>query len=247
MQRLRIAVCDDEQKHINVISGALKSIFSNYGAETDIRAFSDGRDLLNGLDAAGCDLVFLDINMPSIDGLELGRILKNRDAAPEIIYVSGREDLVYETFRTHPFGFVRKSKFMSDINDVVGQYLSQKSKKTEEEQLVIGGRDEKRIVKYKDIVYIEGKNIYQNLFLSSEAAPVEIRSTIDKLEKELKDKGFFRIHKGYLINLNYVKKLDGNNNVILTNGAAIPISRAKTAQFKDEFYAYLRRKKISAF
>ena len=104
--RMKIALCDDDARALPVISGAARSAFSAKGVDPDIREFSSGRELLTALETTHFQLLLLDIEMPGIDGITLGKKLRAMGDDTKIVYVSEAESRVFESFQVQPLGFV---------------------------------------------------------------------------------------------------------------------------------------------
>lgn len=244
MRKLRVAICDDEAMMGDMISNYIVSVLAPMGVETSLETFSNGKAFLKRSEKLHFDLAFLDIHMPGLDGLALGRVLRERDDCPELIYVTSREDKVWESFSVRPFGFVRKSHFFEDANRVIKEYLEKKALEDDSSSIVIRTRDSVTVVNAAQILYIEGRNVNQELHLAGGKEPVLMRSTMDELEKELGKFDFFRIHRGYLINLSFVREFN-QSDVTLSDGTKLPMSRQKTAAMKTRYFEYLRKRKIS--
>ena len=106
MEQIKIAVCDDKRIAVDTAAAA-ESILREAGLRVEIARFTKPPELLRHCEREMVDLVLLDIEMPGLDGIELGRVLKAQEPALEIIYISNREDKVFAALHIHPFGFVR--------------------------------------------------------------------------------------------------------------------------------------------
>ena len=91
---IKIALCDDDAKALPVISGAAESAFGSQGIQTDIRRFSSGEALLKELEKTHFNLLLLDIEMPGMDGIALGKKLRAMQDDTKIVYVSEAESRV---------------------------------------------------------------------------------------------------------------------------------------------------------
>ena len=97
-QKIIIAVCDDDKLALDSISGAIGGVFSANGSDTEINSFTSANELTKVIAKTHYDLVFLDIDMPGMDGIECGKLLRRLEYSPDIIYVSNREERVFECF-----------------------------------------------------------------------------------------------------------------------------------------------------
>ena len=139
-QKIRIAACDDDATVLSVLPDALNNVFKG---QADVDCFSSGRELLEQMKKAIYDIIILDINMPDMNGLALGKRIRAVNATVELVYLSNREDKVFDTFAVSPMTFIRKSAFFSDIAKLAVLY---------EHNHARGGEGERLIVKDKDSV-----------------------------------------------------------------------------------------------
>lgn len=239
MERIKIAVCDDSRIAVDTATAAAESILREAGLGADIARFTKPVDLLRHCERELVELVLLDIEMPGLDGIELGRALKSREPAPEIIYISNREDKVFAALHIHPFGFVRKGQFMKDMEDVLKSYAAQRKKRRRDKKIVVVTPDGQTGVAVTSIRYFEGSGTYQQMFLAGREEPIRISSRMKLLEEELAPEGFLRIHKGYLVNHAYIASIR-TGEVVLEDGVSLPIRRGATQEIRSAYLALQR-------
>lgn len=247
MSSLKIAVCDDNKGASGLITATVKSSFEAAGAEVETETFHNAAALEQRFHEVHFKIVFLDIEMPREDGISCGRRLRRIDSDVVLIYVSGREDRVFETFEVQPFGFVRKSNFLGDIEEVVSRYMSSHEAVFSDKTLVFTRKGNKFRVSMSDIMYIEGGGMYQRLYLHETSEPLEIDSRMEKLEEELAEYGFMRVHKGYLVNFFYIKSIERSGEILLSDGRRIPVSRRRKNDVKQEYLDLCRKFDIFLF
>ena len=234
MIRISVAVCDDNRNSLSAVSGALAGVFEQYGIDTEIDLFSSGEKLIGAAANKNYKIVFLDIDMPGIDGIECGKRLRERQVSAEIIYVSAREDRVFEAFSVRPFAFVRKTHFISDAADAIKDYVSRLKLEGADGCISLATHGGMINVRLSDIIYFEGSGVYQQMRMKNSGKLIEIVSRLEKLEAELEPYGFIRIHKGYLVNYAHITRLN-SAEVTVDSGEKLPISRRKTAFIKKRY------------
>lgn len=180
---LRIALCDNDKSALPVIAGAAESAFKAQGISAEVTGFTSGKELLKAIDTVPFQMVLLDIDMPELDGIEVGKRLRSKNETVEIVYVSECENRVFESFSVFPLGFVRKSNFFNDIADIVRLYIRKYAKKQKADQLKFTTRSSVQVVKRKQIRYIEGCGNYQLVYINGQPDSLEIKMTMDKLEE----------------------------------------------------------------
>ncbi|MCI9032395.1 MAG: response regulator transcription factor [Clostridia bacterium] len=240
---IKIGILDDDSAVLGLITSAAESTFMANGVIARIKAYTSASEFKRSMAENEFDLVFLDIKMPGADGVELGAALKNAENSPDIIYVSSREDRVFETFPVRPFGFVRKSHFLKDFSATVKAYVTQMNKKSSQISVSVPTHGGRVSVPVSNILYIEGSGVYQQVHLKNKRETIECTSRMEKLESELKESGFMRIHKGYLVNFFYISHI-GATELMLENGEKLPISRRNSQRIKSEYLELSRHNGI---
>lgn len=236
----RFAVCDDDEVALSAIAGALVNVFEKNRVEAVVDTFLPTDDLYEKLTGNFYNAVFLDINMPKYDGIELGRRLKAEKSSIDIIYVSGAEERVFDSFSVHPYGFVRKSSFLKDVAGIAKMYTAEHTE-TSAATLELKAHNSILSLKINDIVYIESIRDYQYVYILGRKEPEKIRYTMEAIEKQLSPHGFIRVHKGYLINYHYIRRIDATD-ILTATGARIPVSKRKLQQVRAEYMELNRRR-----
>lgn len=236
MKKIKVALCDDEENVGEVIAETVRSAFSKKGISADMETFVTASSLLRRMENVVFDLIFLDIDMPGMDGIELGAKLRASGSHTDIIYVSNREERVFDALKVRPFGFVRKSNFIADITEAVSRYAD--SFTDGGKMLVVQSKRETVNVRETDVVYFEGAGKFQNMYISGREQPVPVYRSMETLEEELSPRGFIRVHKGMLVNYRYISRLLPLE-VELTTGDTLPVSRRKAAEIKQKYLSLL--------
>ena len=232
--KIKIALCDDDARALPVIAGAAESAFNAQGIQTEIYRFSSGAELLQAMERTHFNLLLLDIEMPEMDGIAVGKKLRAMEDETKIVYVSEAESRVFESFQVQPLGFVRKSNFLNDIAAVVELYVKTSSQEQAGDYLELSTRSGLLTLKSKQVRYIEGSRNYQLLYTEGRKEPVEVKMTMEKLEQMTAPFGFIRVHKGYLVNYLYIQRVS-TVEVTLVDGTEIPIGRSKVGEVKMKY------------
>lgn len=238
MEKLRIAVCDDETFALDVIKEAIGKVLQEKKVQGEVRTFINAESLEKKMREVSFDLLLLDIDMPVVDGIAFGKKLRGQRNKVDIIYVSSREDKVFDSLRVNPYGFIRKNYFLEDIPQVLGGYLDQRED-GKESRVVLQLKDQTETVNIEDILFIEGARKYQQFYIAGREKPLAVRKQMQELEEEFKDYGFIRIHKGYLVNYKHIQVFK-ENDVVLDNGMSLPMSRRKAAEVKDYYMELMK-------
>ena len=243
---LKIALLDDDKTALLISKGAIESFFQEKNIAISLDAFSSPVNFLAMAKEENYRLVFLDIDMPEINGLEVGKQLKGFNPQTDIIYLSQREDLVFDTLVLHPFGFIRKSKIIQDFASVLELFVNTAfNTQSENKKITFSTKTETQSADIDSIMYIEGNKNYQTFYLK-DGSHFDARVLMGDLENKLKPQGFIRIHKGYLVNYLYVRQI-GTNEVSLTNNKVLPMSSKRKDEIMEEYLAITRKNKSIYF
>lgn len=236
MEQLRVAVCDDDEAALGIIASSLKDVFAKHGEDAQVALFPGALALQQVMRFRTFDLLLLDIDMPELDGITFARELREHGDGVDIMYISSREDKVFDSLRVHPVGFIRKSRFLDDMSEIVGSYLEGRRRRHEASQVVLQKGGMIRPIRASRISYIEGRRKDQIIHIAGSDETVVVRSSMRALEEELEPAGFLRVHQGYLVNYHEIKLIE-DQDVVLVSGEVLPISRRKVTEVRE---AYLK-------
>lgn len=257
---LKIAICDDEIE----VANEVERYILQYGGENDIDfqidKYSSGEALLK---ADLCfDIIFLDIIMKKINGIETGKAIKNNNIRTHIVYITNFPSYSYSmnAHKVHAFDFIEKPidyikvsevlsdlvKYMSD-SQVTAEYIRVKTDSGVETLINV---DDIRYFKYKESRKVimctsdDNKND-DNVDKDNkdEDKGIVIRDTIYELYERLNKSNFFIPHRAYIINFKFVLSAELKEfKITMTNGEEIYISQKKRKGFKEELHKYMRAK-----
>lgn len=226
----RIAVCDDEQ----IIATALEQIILKYKNENlldiDVELFVSGEDLWRQIkDGYNFDLIFLDIEMGGMNGIEISRKIReeNKDEATMIIYISGKDTYVMELFEARPITFLKKPFNESEIIRNLKKCLELSAKINAFFEFTISYEKHKQII--KEILYFESSG--RKIKMKTVQSEVFFYETLKNIHKKIKGKEFVQIHKSFTINYNHVISI-GPKDVTMSNGEKLPISQGFSQKAK---------------
>ena len=230
-------LCDDNKSFVDDIAKRIKTILSN-DREVEIVKFIDGKSLILQWNKQFADVVFLDIDMPELDGFEVAEKLQSSKKNALIIFITSHEDKVYQSWKYQPFWFVRKSH-MEDLNVVFPRLLAKIDAEYEKENNFFNLYGENSVVELdiNSLMYIESYR--HNIIIHYKNNNQEVRCKISNAEEQLLGKNIIRVQKGFLVNCRFISKIT-SREVILTNGRKIHLSRDRISSVKDEFQRFLR-------
>jgi two-component system LytT family response regulator len=242
MKTLKAVIIDDEAGGRN----NLKILIENYFPQLEVVGL--GEDVFSGLKCIQeCqpDLVFLDIEMPQHNGFKLLELLPEADR-PEIIFTTAYDKYAIQAIRAEAADYLLKPINTKDLeqtlNRVISRSRSTVSPRDPELQLSapnrlgIAHQEGYTFVQLDHIIYLAADRSYTRVFLE-EASPLMVARPLVDFEECLKDSGFFRPHRSYLVNLSKVEELLRREGgyLVLSDQTQIPISRNKREEFLQLF------------
>lgn len=231
---ITVAVCDDEKYLMDQIRKLVSEFFRGKNTEASVVCFSNGEDLLKY--DKSIDILFLDIQMNGMDGMEAAKELRSRNFGGYIIFITILKEMVFQSFEVQAYDYlvkpIEEKKFKRTM-----ERLFASMKNVNEEKLLVQKGYERSIISFDDIVFCEiiDRKVYLHL---ASADVVDFYDRIENLEARL-DSRFFRCHRSYLINLKYLKSYK-NGVAYMENGKEIPISRLRGKAFSEVVLQYMK-------
>ncbi|WP_024613678.1 LytTR family DNA-binding domain-containing protein [Clostridium sp. Ade.TY] len=230
---INIALCDDDIEFLSNFETILTDIFLKYNEEVSIYKENDSLMFLQNYKKNLFDLIFLDICMPNIDGLELAKKIRKFDSNIKLVFVSSFENCVYRSLEVKPFRFIRKPKLNSEISNVINDFLEEKNLNDENISFKLSKNHFIKLNK-NEILYfnVEDRKIY--IHTLDDIYTINSCKFTD-LVKEFEKKSFLEVHRGILVNTYHIKEYS-KNLIKLSNNETIQVSRYKVAQVEKIFF-----------
>ncbi len=209
-------------------------LLQKYITDTDGLAlkatFSSPLEAINILKSTPVDLIFLDVHLPKISGIEFLKLLSD---PPFVILTTAFENYAIEAYELNVVDYLLKpfsySRFLAGIEKVQARQ-GETAAPTETDSVFVKDGHQYVNVQIPTIFYIKAEGDYTSLYRQDDRLLVS--HSMKYWESKLPQNQFFRIHKSYLINTQCIEKVSGNT-VILNNGNEIPIGR----KYKEAFYS----------
>ena len=208
--------------------------FRKKNREIQLRTFLSGEDLLNY--DGQIDILFLDIQMKGMDGLETARKLRADKFRGFLIFITVLKEMVFQSFEVQAYDYLIKPVDEKQFGKTMERLYTSMQNASEDSLLVQQGY-ERRIVPKDEIVFCEiiDRKIYLNL---TSGEVVDYYERIENLESKL-DSHFFRCHRSYLINLKHLKGYK-NGTAYMDNGKEVPVSRLRSKEFSGVVLQYMK-------
>ena len=213
---MNIAICDDEI----LFTRELSSLLTHWAEKNDfsltLYPYSNGDDLLTDLRTIPVDLIFLDIIMPLLNGIDTAREIRSMGLTVPVIFLTSSREFALDSYDVKAF---------------------HKTYNVPAETFVARTADGFCSITLNDVDYLEAQN-KQVLVCLSNGTTLKIRELFAKCEGIFTpEKGFFKCHRSYIVNLSHIKQF--TRTMVTTGISSVPISRNNYSAFKDAYFSYM--------
>ena len=230
---IRVLAIDDEPLALRQLAAYLKKVpFFEL-----VDSCQSALDAIKVLDDQEVDAIFIDINMPDLNGLDFVRSLQN---PPLVVFTTAYQEYALDGYKVDAIDYLLKPFGMGDIlraaDKVKRQYdlLHTASLSPVDEDDALFLKTEYKVVRIliHDIIYVEGMAEYLRIHLAGQDKPIVVLLSMKKMEERLPSQEFMRIHKSYIISLHHIAEVN-KSRVILDNGKDIPIGDSYREKLND--------------
>lgn len=232
---MRIAICDDELFGRQQLKEYLER--SEYYNNMEIVEFTSGEEFVKSLShESKIDIVFLDIEMNKIDGIDTAKLIRINDKNIIIIFVSSHRERVFDTFDCETFNFITKPFTEARFNEVLTKAIDKY--KLLHADFVLTWKNENIRLPIKEIKFFESyrKHIIFHTYNGEYEMVAKLSDTLDKLSQY----DFIQTHQGYVVNMNLIRRFDGLD-IILLDGTKVPMSMRKKTEVLSEYAKFVMR------
>ena len=243
MKTLSIVIIDDEEDSISLLRIQLKRHCEQVGA---IHSFSNPIKALEEIESLVPDLVFLDIEMPELNGFQL--LEKLMPITFKVVFTTAYNEFAIKAFRFSALDYLVKPIDVGDLVEAVNKAVTKVSFSDEQlnhfqrqmnservNKIAVSSLSGVVFINLDDILYIEASSNYSVLVLL-DGEKVIVSKTLKDVQEILENRNFFRIHRQYIINLNKVKYFNKNDCLLtLENNKQLQVARIQRDRFIDKF------------
>ncbi len=230
---IRIAVCDDEEIMLLKLKAQINNYMEHQNDKFQVFSFLSAEALLKS--DVIFDIIFLDIQLGGITGMEAAQRLRENGSESFIIFITALNDYVYNAFEVEASDYLLKpvrDERLSRTMDRILNYIERRGQNS----LIIKKETSLKTIRFEDILYCEA--ISRKIFVHTKREQIDYYFKIGELEKQL-GCDFFRCHRSYLVNLKYVCGYE-EGMTILENGERIPVSRLRQQAFSKVVLDYMK-------
>ncbi|MFV0364812.1 MAG: LytR/AlgR family response regulator transcription factor [Suipraeoptans sp.] len=233
---MRIAICDDDKK----VSGIIKEYLYSWGDRNDhpveLDDFSSAEQFLFHYAPLinQYDLLFLDIKMDGMSGVDLAKLIRKNDNKLPIAFLTGSKEYALIGYDLDALYYLLKPVSRNDIFKCLDKVCSHNNEDDNPSLIIYSNRIMSKIA-YTDIIYIESMAHY--VFIHTTNADIKLKKGISELEDELSGEHFVRIQRSFIVNLKYIKELS-RNTLTLDNNQVLSVSYNRWIDVNNSFMKY---------
>lgn len=239
---IKCLLIDDEPLAIGILEDYVK----NTPFLTLVASCSNAIEALQKIEDEDIDLIFSDIQMPNISGIEFSKMILNKNI--KIIFTTAFEEYALESYKVNAIDYllkpisypeflvaVNKAKTVLKAESVSYNSEEQKTDNTNNDDYIFVKSEYKLVkIELKNILYIEGLKDYVKFYTQNSDKPIMSLMSLKYLEEELTSKKFMRVHRSFIVNLKRVKIIERNR--IIFGDKYIPISE----KYKENFQNFIK-------
>lgn len=232
---LQIAICDDECYYREKIQRLLENYLKSHQQIYNICFFTSGEAFLSQSEnSVKYDIVFMDISMEDLNGIETAMQMRAFHPDTFLVFVTAYIDYALEGYKANAIRYIMKDTLDTAVIECMDAIL-QKMRRL---QIAFPFTEGERKLYSDNILYIESSK-HKSIFhcVGTDLPRYQIYSKLDDIEQKLSGYDFLRVHKSYLINMKHICKIN-NYTVYLDTGLELPVPRSRFRTAKEAFVAY---------
>lgn len=226
---IKVVICDDEKGFVDKLEALLEQYIHEHDIRMEVKKYYDADSFLKQVDGNN-HIIFLDINLGKMDGIEIAKELRKRKINSIIIYISAYIEMAPMGYEVKAFRYILKNDLERVWEYTMADAMKEIVRRNRNYEIKTQGKSES--IKIDEIIYFASFKRYVEIYTKNSTYK-QYRRMVD-LGLELEEKGFIRIHKSYLVNMRYIKCLK-NREVYLKNGSVLPCSKPEYQKLKQKY------------
>lgn len=229
---LKIAICDDVVEVTSQLDKMLIELGKKHSVLVETDIFFSGVELLKYMmDGNSFDLIFLDIEMKDMDGIELGLKIRNdmKDDSTQIAYISGKQSYAMELFKIRPIDFLVKPLHIEHVEKLF--LITLRIINSKNSYFKYKKEHAYKKIELKDIICFESNNRKINIITKDDMD--SFYGSMDEVYNDVKNRGFLYIHKSYIVNYLYIKSYM-HDKITLSNNRNLSISQSRRKAVREK-------------
>ena len=238
---MKIAICDDVVEFSSIFKKYIENyIFEKNIINYNIDIFSSGAEFICTFEPEKYDFIFLDVDMPELNGFDTAEAIKKLDRSVFIIFVTNMQNQMHQGFKYNAKDYMLKPATQESINILLDRMILEKNENKQNGFYSVKiKKDGVVFIRNDDILYFESNG--HDISAVVKGDRFTFIGKMDKVYEEMRDKGFVRIHQSYIVNLEHVFK-DLGKTVLLKKDGELPVSIKYKKALREAFRVWGQEK-----
>lgn len=234
---MRVCYCEDEVAQAELFKKMVDKWAIENGTNVRMDIYESAEEFLFKTDAVAYDLIFLDISMKTMSGMELARKIREKDKNTVIVFVTSDPGYVFEGYEVNAYRYLLKPVSEPKLAEIL-EAVCQKSDDLQEESIILKVGGENYKLRLNDIMYVEAQGHYINI-VKADGETISFKSGFSDVLKRINETGEHCVpaHRSYAVNVSKISSI-GRSECRLSDGATIPVSRSAYKDLNDKFIKY---------
>lgn len=229
---MKIAICDDERQIIEDYTKIINNYLHEKNIVCSVDSFADGKSFLQIYNEY--DLVFLDYDLPDINGMDIARNIRENDGRIIIVFLTAYGEHVYDSFEVDTFRYLIKPVSEEKIYETLDKFLDIYN---HNRKIAVPTNTATFYVNADEVIYIEAAKKHTKI--KTTGNEYIANKAISVYQTEIANPQFFRTHRGYIVNMRYISTVE-KNTITLTNGEIVLLSSKCRDEFNKSYMNYLK-------
>lgn len=238
---MRIAIVDDEEIYLEQVSEKIENFKRTYKGTTNLKVdtYQRGKEFLDVFTHKPYDLIYLDIELSDINGVQLAHLIHEKNMATMIIFMTSHMNYIHQSYVVNAFQYLTKplkdQLFVYELKRAIKHYQYMNK------SFVFPTSQGRVIFRLSEIIYLE--TAYKNYKIhTTRGVYYGSLKRVDTIRKALLDFSFVRIQRSFTVNMEHIVKFD-NMVIYMSDGSLLIVSKKRYREFKRIFYKFLEEKK----
>ena len=237
---IRLAICDDEVQCLDSTRRMIEQWSERCSIPVQIGCFDNGDALLQSIRRTRTDIVFLDIMMSLLNGMDTAREIREIDKAVKIVFLTSSPEFALESYSVKANGYILKPFSDKQLSEVLNDCTAALEEKSE--HLLLKSTDGYHKIHLHEIEYIEAQNKNVIFFLRSGRSLTSTEHLRVFENKFLTKDGFFKCHRSYIISMSQVNSFS-QSEIKMKSGGCVPIARGSGKAFQNAYFSFMFNEK----
>ncbi len=237
---IKIAVCDDDGETLETARNLILKWSKERNIPVEVTAYDNGDSLIFANSRGKIDIIFLDIIMPLLNGMETAKEIRTADTAVKIVFLTSSPEFALESYEVKAYDYLLKPVSYDRVSKVLDECTA--AFEGERKNIVLKTAFGYQKIYLSDVEYVEAQN-KKVIFYLKNGEPTESPAPLYSIEDKLtSENGFFKCHRSYLVYMPAVESFS-SSDIIFSSGRKIPIARRYAKAFKEAYFELMFSKR----